>query len=233
MEIHGFLKTTLLDYPGKVASTIFFGGCNFRCPYCHNGDLVLSPGDLPAIPKEEILSHLKKRQGILDGVCITGGEPTLQPELASFLTEIKNLGYEIKLDTNGSNPQTLRSLCEKKLIDYVAMDIKHAPSHYNEVCNSSAFSMEAIQESVSYLLSCRIPYEFRTTVVRELHTPEDFREIGAWIAGASTYYLQPYKESEQVIHPIYSSYSLKELEEIRNILLKDYLSHVEIRGIDI
>lgn len=233
MEIHGFLKTTLLDYPGKVACTIFFGGCNFRCPYCHNGDLVLSPKDLPTIPKEEILSHLKKRQGILDGVCITGGEPTLQPELTSFLTEIKNLGYEIKLDTNGSNPQILKSLCEKRLVDYVAMDIKHAPSHYKEICNSSSFTMEAIQESVSYLLSNRISYEFRTTVVRELHTPEDFREIGGWIAGAAAYYLQPYRESEQVIHPVFSSYNLKELEEIRNILLKDYLSHVEIRGMDI
>lgn len=233
MGIHGFLKTTLLDYPGKVACTIFFGGCNFRCPYCHNGDLVLSPGDLPIIPKEEVLSHLKKRQGILDGVCITGGEPTLQPELSSFLTEIKNLGYEIKLDTNGSNPQVLRSLCEDGLIDYVAMDIKHTPSQYAKICNSPGFSMEAIQESVSYLLSDQIPYEFRTTVVRELHSIDDFREIGAWITGAAAYYLQPYRESEQVIHPVFSSYTLEELNEIRSILLKNHLSHVEIRGIDL
>lgn len=231
MEIHGFLKTTLLDYPGRVACTVFFGGCNFRCPYCHNGDLVLSPKSLPLIPKEEVISHLEKRQGILDGVCITGGEPTLQPDLTVFLAEIKDLGYKIKLDTNGSRPEILKSLWEKGLIDYVAMDIKHAPEHYSDICNLPDFSMEPIRESVSFLLEGHFPYEFRTTVVRELHEKEDFEQIGAWIAGADAYYLQAYRESEQVIHPVFSSYTKEELEEIRS-LLKNYLSHVEIRGVD-
>lgn len=231
MEIHGFLKTTLLDYPGQVACTVFFGGCNFRCPYCHNGDLVLSPKTLPLIPEEDIFSHLKKRQGILDGVCITGGEPTLQPDLEHFLVKIKDLGYRIKLDTNGSRPKVLKSLCKKGLVDYVAMDIKHAPKHYPDICSVPDLSMEPIRESVSFLLEGTIPYEFRTTVVKELHTKEDFEQIGAWIAGADAYYLQAYRETEQVIHPIFSSYEKKELEEIRS-LLKKYLSHVEIRGVD-
>lgn len=231
MEIHGFLKTTLLDYPGRVACTVFSGGCNFRCPYCHNGDLVLAPKSLPLIPKEEVLSHLRKRQGVLDGVCITGGEPTLQPDLETFLGEIKDLGYQIKLDTNGSRPEVLKSLLKKGLVDYVAMDIKHAPKRYPDICNVPDFSIEPIEESVSFLLAGSIPYEFRTTVVKELHRREDFEQIGAWIAGADAYYLQAYRETEQVIHPVFSSYTKKELEEIRSLLEK-YLSRVEIRGVD-
>ena len=231
MEIYGFQKTTLLDYPGHVACTIFFGGCNFRCPYCHNKDLVLSPKSLPAVSEETVFSHLKKRQGILDGVCITGGEPTLQPELDGFIAKIKELGYDVKLDTNGSHPKVLRSLCERHLLDYVAMDIKHSPERYPDVCNSPSLSLDAVNESVSWLLEGRIPYEFRTTVVRELHSREDFEKIGAWIAGADAYYLQAYRESEQVIRPGFTSYTRKELEGFQS-LLKKYISHVEIRGVD-
>ena len=231
LEIHGFQKTTLLDYPGCLASTVFFGGCNFRCPYCHNGDLVLSPGSLPLISEDTVLSHLKKRQGILDGVCITGGEPTLQPELFDFIKKIKDLGYLVKLDTNGSHPEVLKSLCHSNLIDYVAMDIKHAPSRYQEICNAPSFSMEKIAESAAFLLEGTVPYEFLTTIVRELHTLKDFEEIGAWIAGADSYFLQSYQESEQVIHPVFSSYTKKELEDIQSLLQK-YISHVEIRGVD-
>lgn len=231
MEIHGFLKTTLLDYPGQVACTVFTGGCNFRCPYCHNSGLVLSPKSLPLISEETVFSHLKKRQGILDGVCITGGEPTLQPDLEDFIRKIKSFGYLVKLDTNGSIPKILKSLCEQKLLDYVAMDIKHTPEHYADVCNNPDFSIEPIQESVSYLLEGHIPYEFRTTVTRELHSIHDFEKIGAWIAGCDAYYLQAYRESDEVIHPVFSSYTKEELEEIRSILRK-YISHVEIRGID-
>lgn len=231
MEIHGFQKTTLLDYPGHVAATIFFGGCNFRCPYCHNGDLVLTPSALPVISKEEVLKHLRKRQGILDGVCITGGEPTLQPDLEELITEIRSLGYDIKLDTNGSKPDVLKSLCEKKFIDYVAMDIKHTREKYNTVCRWDAFSIENISESVSFLLQGNVPYEFRTTVARELHSKEDILSIGDWLAGADAYYLQAYRESEQVIDPVFSSYSYEELTEFQT-LLKAKISTVEIRGID-
>lgn len=231
MEIHGFLKTTLLDYPKQLACTVFTGGCNFRCPYCHNSGLVLSPNNLPLISKETVFSHLKKRQGILDGVCITGGEPCLQPDLEDFIRQIKSLGYLVKLDTNGSRPNVLKTLCEKGLLDYVAMDIKHSPAHYADVCNSADFSIEAIKESVSYLLERHIPYEFRTTVTKELHSVHDLEDIGAWIAGCDAYYLQAYRESDEVIHPVFSSYSKKELEDIRSIL-KKYISHVEIRGVD-
>ncbi|MCI8327874.1 MAG: anaerobic ribonucleoside-triphosphate reductase activating protein [Lachnospiraceae bacterium] len=231
MKIYGFQKTTLLDYPGHIASTIFFGGCNFRCPYCHNSDLIIPLNQLPCISEEEIFSHLKKRQQILDGVCITGGEPTLQTDLDFFLEKIKKLGYKIKLDTNGSHPEVLKSLCEKNLLDYVAMDIKHAPSRYDEICNTQNFSIEPIMESVSFLLKGTISYEFRTTVAKELHTKEDFEQIGRWIAGANTYYLQAYRESDQVLNPIFSSYTRRELEQICS-LLKKYLTHVEIRGID-
>lgn len=231
MEIHGFQKTTLLDYPGHVAATIFFGGCNFRCPYCHNGDLVLTSSALPVISKEEVLKHLRKRQGILDGVCITGGEPTLQPDLEELITEIRSLGYDIKLDTNGSKPDVLKSLCEKKLIDYVAMDIKHTREKYNTVCRWDAFSIENISESVSFLLQGNVPYEFRTTVARELHSKKDILSIGDWLAGADAYYLQAYRESEQVIDPVFSSYSYEELTEFQT-LLKTKISTVEIRGID-
>lgn len=231
MEIHGFQKTTLLDYPGHVAATVFFGGCNFRCPYCHNKDLVLSPSSAPTIEEETVLNHLKKRVGILDGVCITGGEPTLQPDLESLIVKIRSLGYDIKLDTNGSNPQVLKSLCQKNLIDYVAMDIKHTPQKYALVCQSDCLSMEAIMKSVDFLKENRVPYEFRTTITRELHKKEDIPAIGAWLKGASAYYLQAYQESEQVISPVFSSYTYKELQEFQRLLEND-IAHVGIRGID-
>lgn len=231
MNIYGLQKTTLLDYPGHVACTIFLGGCNFRCPYCHNKDLVLSCKDLPPIPEEEIFSHLKKRRGILDGVCITGGEPSLQPELGLFIEKIKELDFDVKLDTNGSRPDVLQTLCEQGLLDYIAMDIKHAPEEYGTVCNIPV-PMEAIQESVSFLLQGNVSYEFRTTVVKELHSRESFEAIGRWIAGADAYYLQSYRESEQVIRPGFTACSREELEDIRS-LLKKYISHVEIRGVEI
>ena len=227
----GLQKTTLLDYPEHVAATVFLGGCNFRCPYCQNSDLLLDPVSYAAYTKQDILSYLQKRKNILTGVCITGGEPTLQPDLEELITEIRSLGYDIKLDTNGSKPDVLKSLCEKKLIDYVAMDIKHTREKYNTVCRWDAFSIENISESVSFLLQGNVPYEFRTTVARELHSKEDILSIGDWLAGADAYYLQAYRESEQVIDPVFSSYSYEELTEFQT-LLKAKISTVEIRGID-
>lgn len=231
MEIHGFQKTTLLDYPGHVAATVFFGGCNFRCPYCHNKDLVLSPFSVPTISEEVVLNHLKKRVGILDGVCITGGEPTLQPDLEDFICKIRSMGYDIKLDTNGSNPQVLKALCQKNLLNYVAMDIKHTQKKYPLVCQSDAFSINAILESAAFLMENHVAYEFRTTITRELHTKEDILAIGAWLKGASAYYLQAYQESEQVISPVFSSYTYKEVQEFQQ-LLETEISYVGIRGMD-
>ncbi len=231
MNIQGFQKTTLLDFPGHVAATVFFGGCNFRCPFCHNGDLVLSPDKTPEFSPEEILSYLKKRQNILDGVCITGGEPTLQKDLASFLVRIKELDLAVKLDTNGYRPEILKTLCKEGLVDYVAMDIKGAPYQYARICGLSKMNLSQIEASVEFLKEGTVDYEFRTTVVRELHTADDFGAIGAWIAGAKAYYLQGYQDSAQVISPGFTGYSLTELQAFQK-LLGAWLPHVEIRGVD-
>lgn len=231
MKICGFNKTTLLDYPGRVACTIFSGGCNFRCPFCQNGGLVVRPEEQPEYSREEILSFLKKRQGVLDGVCVSGGEPTLSPSLGSLLQDIKNLGYSIKLDTNGSRPDTLKSLAEDGLIDMVAMDIKTSPERYSILTGIPHPDLNAIYESVDFLMSGNLDYEFRTTVVKKLHKESDFREIGMWLKGAKAYYLQAYRDSEEVLQPGFSSYSREELLHFRSILLES-ISLVEIRGID-
>ncbi|BCK01835.1 anaerobic ribonucleoside-triphosphate reductase activating protein [Anaerocolumna chitinilytica] len=231
MRIHGFQKTTLLDYPGHLAATIFFGGCNFLCPFCHNASLVLYPDSLPAIPKEEVLATLRKRKEILEGVCITGGEPTLEPGLADFIKEIKDMGYLIKLDTNGSNPILLKQLISEGLLDYVAMDIKNSPEKYSDTIGKKNFSLKNISESIQLLLNGNIDYEFRTTITKEFHIPSDFIAIGEWLKGARAYYLQSYKESEDVISPGFHSYTKDELDEIRRLLLP-YVSKVEVRGVD-
>ena len=232
MRIVGLMKTTLLDYPGKVASTIFTGGCNFRCPYCHNGDLVLNHTTMEPYSEEEIFSHLNKRKNTLNGVCITGGEPTLQTELPEFIRKVKSLDLLIKLDTNGTNPAMLRSLLDEGLLDYVAMDIKHCKSKYNDVACMNSLDMQSIEESVDILKNCNIDYECRTTVTRELHKMEDFEEIGKWIEGSKAYYLQPYKESEQVISKIFSTYTASEFDEIVNILNKYNIGNIKVRALD-
>ncbi|MDY4670328.1 MAG: anaerobic ribonucleoside-triphosphate reductase activating protein [Oliverpabstia sp.] len=231
VKVHGFNKLTLLDYPGRLACTVFLGHCNFRCPFCHNAGLVLNPEDEPVIPIEEILGTLKKRKGILDGVCITGGEPTVHKKLPEFVQQIKKMDYSVKLDTNGTNPQMVREMVKAGLLDYVAMDIKNSPEKYGETAGIARADLEAIHETVEFLKSGEVDYEFRTTVTRELHKKEDFLKIRKWISGSRRYFLQAYKESEQVIHPVYSSYSREQLENFRQLLLEE-ISQVEIRGID-
>ena len=235
MRICGFNKTTLLDYPGKVASTIFLGGCNFRCPFCQNSVLVLEPGQQPDDSQEEILAFLKKRKWILDGVCISGGEPTLAAGLEEFLYKIKEVGYKIKLDTNGSRPVIVRKLAEEGLIDKVAMDIKACQDNYSALTGvpDSAMDMNKIRETVNLLIhgDLNLDYEFRTTVVRELHTRKDFEEIAEWLKGAKEYYLQAYKDSDGVLKPGFGSYTLEELKEFQKIL-QQTISSVGIRGID-
>lgn len=231
MKIYGLNKTTLLDYPGRVAATIFLGGCNFRCPFCQNSSLVLSPDRQPEIPEEEVLSFLKKRKGILEGVCVTGGEPTLSPELPEFLKKIQDLGYPVKLDTNGSRPQVLKDLASRNLIQMTAVDIKACPNNYPSLCGLVHPDLDSIKETVDFLINGSLDYEFRTTVVRELHTEQDFIQIGQWIAGAKAYYLQAYRNSEEVLQPGFSSYSQKELMYFRDIL-KRTIPLVELRGID-
>lgn len=231
MKIYGLNKTTLLDYPGKVAAVIFLGGCNFRCPFCQNSTLVLNPSAQPEIPVKEVLSFLKKRQGILEGVCVTGGEPTLSPDLPELLQEIRTLGYPIKLDTNGTHPELLKTLAEQNLIQMTAVDIKACPDNYPSLCGLVHPDLDAVKETVEFLKNGALDYEFRTTVVRELHSEKDFIEIGQWLTGAKAYYLQAYRDSEEVLQPGFSSYTQKELEHFREIL-KRTIPLVELRGID-
>jgi len=230
MKISGLQKTTLLDFPGHVAATVFTGGCNMRCPFCHNMDIVT--GTDSAYTVDEILSFLKKRKGILDGICITGGEPTLQNDLPDFISAVKSLGYLVKLDTNGTNPLILRSLISSELVDYVAMDIKSSPSEYSRVCGIKGFNIAPVLESISVLKDSEISYEFRTTVISCYHSKEIFDEIGTLIKGCKAYYLQPFVDSQFVPDHELASPTDKELIAYRNQLLK-YIPNVEIRGLSI
>ena len=201
MFIAGMQKLTLLDFPGVVACTLFTAGCNFRCPWCHNAGLVL-PEEISAklIESEEVLSFLEKRKGVLDGVCVTGGEPLLQKELPDFLRRVKELGYRVKLDTNGSFPKQLEELVRENLVDRVAMDIKNGPSRYAETAGIRNLDLSAVTASKEFLLSDAVDYEFRTTVVRGLHTEESLLEAAEWIAGAKQWFLQQFKDSGNLIH---------------------------------
>lgn len=199
MRIGGLQKLTLLDYPGKTACTVFLQGCNFRCPYCHNKGLVIPPKDEFLLDEGELFRFLKKRQGLLDGVCVTGGEPLLHKDIFPFLEQIKDLGYQIKLDTNGSFPKRLIEVTKRGLADYVAMDIKHTKEKYGEAAGWENVPMDAVCESVSFLLQGTVNYEFRTTLVKGIHSPEDMDAIAEWIFGASVYYLQNFKDSGNLI----------------------------------
>jgi pyruvate formate lyase activating enzyme len=231
MYFHGFNKFTLLDYPKHLAATIFVGGCNMRCPFCHNGSLVLRPQSQPIIHADDILSYLNKRKSILEGVCITGGEPTLYTDLPSFISQIKEIGLKVKLDTNGTNPTMMGTLIDSKLIDYVAMDIKNSKEKYISTAGNKDISMDKIEESVSLLLSEGIDYEFRTTLVNELHQEQDMNSIGDWIRGARAYYLQSYMDSGDVISPGFTPPSKETLILYRDIL-SPYVKFVDIRGVD-
>ena len=229
MLIKGLQKTTLLDYPSKVASTIFTGGCNFRCPFCHNASLVTALDPSEFITEEEVLSFLSKRRGILDGVCITGGEPLLQKDIADFCQKIRELDLLIKLDTNGSRPDELEALISEGLIDYVAMDVKNSKELYADTCGVSHFPAE-VEESVELIMNSGIDYEFRTTVVRELHSKESIESLCRWIAGAKRYYLQGFIDSGELIGEGFSAYSADEMKEFLAIA-KIYVPTAELRGI--
>lgn len=232
ITICGLQKTTLLDYPGHVAATVFLGGCNFRCPFCHNAELLGNDAEAQ-YSREEVAAFLTKRKNILEGVCITGGEPTMQPEaLEDFIREIRSLGLLVKLDTNGTRPDVLKDLAGKSLLDFVAMDIKASPEHYPQVCGVPGLNLDAVKESVSWLKTGPLPFEFRTTAVKGLHTGEDFRQIGPWIEGCQHYYLQNYVASELVLHPEgFDGFTKEELLEFAEIV-KPYVGNVALRGID-
>jgi len=228
MKLCGLQKTTLLDYPGHVAATIFLGGCNFRCPFCHNSGLIGGDAE-PLFSEEEILNFLIKRKGILEGVCITGGEPTISVELESFIQKIRGLGYLIKLDTNGYRPDALKRLITEGLLDYVAMDIKSGREHFKKAAGILDLKIRNVEESAAFLMEKRIPYEFRTTVVKGLHTMGDFVDIGKWLEGDSQYFLQNYVDSDQVLCPGYTSFSEFELQGFLKIL-KPFLPGAVLRG---
>ena len=227
MLIGGFQKMTMLDYPGKVACTIFTYGCNFRCPFCHNATLVIDEASL--LSEDEILSYLIKRKGILDGVCITGGEPLLQKDIFEFLEKVRKTGLLVKLDTNGSYPEKLKEAIDRGLVDYVAMDIKASLENYSKVADVNV-KIQDIEKSIQILLENKVDYEFRTTVVRELHTKEDFEKISEWIKGAKRYFLQCFKDNENLIGNNLSAYTPHELEGFLEVL-KNNIDKVSLRGV--
>lgn len=233
MIISGLQKMTLLDYPGRVACTVFLQGCNFRCPFCHNSGLLGAAQD-DTIEAAELLDFLRKRIGILDGVCITGGEPTLQSDLPQLLQQIKELGYAIKLDTNGSRPAMLKALASDGLIDYVAMDIKNCPDRYAETVGTSQFPQSEIEESIRFLMEGDLDYEFRTTVVDELHTEENILAMGQWLSGMGKpkkLFLQPYADRDSVLTQGLSTPDAEKLRRFKDILAP-YAEFVAIRGAD-
>ena len=271
MKIFGIQKLTLLDYPGKTAATLFFGGCDFRCPFCHNASLVFAGSDINsvlgsgadsalgsagsafggagsafgggssnfgnnggsarsnAIETEEVLQFLQKRIGLLDGVCLSGGEPLLQKGLENFISEIKDLGYLVKLDTNGNSFEKLKSLIESDLLDYVAMDIKNSLESYGKTVGIRGFDTTGVEKSADFLLAGSTPYEFRTTVVRELHGPADFHSLGKRFKGADNYFLQRFEASDNTLTQGLSACTSEEMNSYRAILAK-YIPSVTIRG---
>ncbi|MBQ7294813.1 MAG: anaerobic ribonucleoside-triphosphate reductase activating protein [Clostridia bacterium] len=228
MKITGLIKTTLLDFPGKVACTVFTYGCNFRCNFCHNARLVTEENP-DNITEDEFFSFLSKRQGILDGVCISGGEPTLQKDLPEFIRRIKSMGFAVKLDTNGYEPDILKSLIDEKLLDYVAMDIKSSPDTYSEICGVN-IDIDKIKASVSLLKEGRTDYEFRTTCVKECHTPQDFVDIADWLQGDSKYFLQHFEDSGNLIGEGLSAFSKQQTEDFAQII-SEKVPNIGLRGV--
>ncbi len=230
MQFSGFQKLTLLDYPEKTACTLFAAGCNFRCPFCHNAALVTHIDNSNYFTEEYVLDYLKKRQGVLDGVCITGGEPLMHPELPEFIKKVKQLGFLVKLDTNGSYPERLSALIDSGLIDYVAMDIKNCKEKYITTADCGEQDLANVEKSVEILKSGEIDFEFRTTVVKEYHTVEDIKKISEWIAPAQKYFLQNFIDSGDIIKNNLSAHSRETLEFMR-LSAQDIIPKVEIRGI--
>ena len=230
MVFGGMQRVSLLDYPGLVSCTVFTVGCNFRCPFCHNAALALGKAQ-EAMPEEDVLAYLKKRAGVLDGLTVSGGEPLLWPRLADFLEKAKTLGYRVKLDTNGSRPEALRALVDRGLIDRVAMDIKNSPEDYEKTAGIPGLSLSAVDESRRFLLSGGVDYEFRTTVVRGLHTKQSLSGAARWIAGAKAYYLQGFSDSGALLAPQgLGPYTPEEMADFLEIV-KQYVPNAALRGV--
>lgn len=230
MNIQGLQKLTLLDFPGKMACTLFTAGCNLRCPFCHNSPLVVNIPKETLYTEEDILSFLKKRKGILEGIAITGGEPLLQPDIEDFIIKVRELGYAVKLDTNGTFPDKLKSLVNKGLIDYVAMDVKCGESGYPRCVGIGGYDLTKVKESVEFLKQDTVDYEFRTTVAEGLHSEEDIEELGKWLQGAKRHYLQAFKDSGELIGFGLSEIPKNRMLEMKKIMEK-YVLCCEVRGV--
>lgn len=241
MLIGGFQSTTLLDYPGHLACTVFTQGCNFRCPFCQNGSLVLPEKFETSFSEEDILARIRKRTGIYEGVCVSGGEPTNQPDLAEFLKKIKDMGLLVKLDSNGTRPEVLKQLYGESLIDMIAMDIKAAPAQFAEVCGLTEGTAEKLLaksiESIEFIMNCGIEYEFRTTLVKGLHDINQTEELARQISNAKAYFLQSYTDSDLIINKLngntqqFESFSEDELNKIL-VTVRNHVPNAELRGID-
>ena len=230
MKIHGLQKMTLLDFPGHVACTVFLGGCDFRCPFCHNYELIDGSAE-PLMDDEEFFAFLEKRGGLLDGVAVTGGEPCLHPGLPDFLARVREMGFMTKLDTNGFHPDMLRTLFGGGLVDYVAMDVKNSPEKYAATCGLEEIDLSPIRESISLIMESGIGYEFRTTVIDEFHEVADFDGIGEMIRGAGKYFIQPFTDRDSVP---FGNLHAPDREKLAGFeaAVKKYVGSVSIRGID-
>lgn len=232
MRISGLEKMSLVDYDGKVCATIFTGGCNFLCPFCQNSPLVIDFKTQPIIDEEYIFDYLAKRKGILDGLCISGGEPTLQSDLIPFIDRVKSLGYAVKLDTNGTNPDLIKTLHENGLVDYFAMDIKNDIEHYAQIIGFDKYDTKKVEQSVDYFLCNNVDYEFRTTLVAEFHRLENITAIGEWLKGANKYFLQKFKDTGSCIANGLSAVSDADVIKYLSILKKS-IKNVHARGYDL
>lgn len=231
MDFSGIEKLDLENWDGKIVCTLFMAGCDLRCPFCHNASLVINHDQAPKIPWEDIIGYLRKRAVVIDAVCITGGEPTLMPDLADKLSEIKEIGYLVKLDTNGTRPEVVRLLHEQGLIDYVAMDIKNSENKYAATSGLKSMKLDDIKETISYLINSGIDHEFRTTTIEEFHSTMDFEDIGHLIKGARRFFIQKYVDREGCIergfHPVEKQKAL-----IYKAIMEKYVKRVELRGYD-
>ena len=229
MQIFGMEKLSLVDYDGKVCCTLFTAGCNFKCGFCHNGPLVIGVDKLSPLNEDEVLSYIESRKKLLDAVCVSGGEPTLYPDLPKFLEKIKKFGLDIKLDTNGTNPEMIKTLKDNALIDYFAMDIKNDKENYGKIIGTYGYDTKKIEKSVDFLISTNQNYEFRTTLIKEFHSLDNMIAIGKWIKGAIKYRLQQFKETEGCIDKGLSAIDENTAKSFVSVL-KEFVPNTELRG---